>query len=264
MIKDSELVSANPLSNITVILCRPEGQTNIGSVCRAMKTMGIMNLSIVDMQTPVDLNTIRTWSLTAFDIYENARHFPSLQEAIAEVQLVVATSRRIGKNRKFFGLSAEEFAHQLPQYKHQKIALIFGNEKNGLNEEEMDLCHTLIHIPTSDLYPSLNLAQAVQIVAYELFKQSLHLHMSDIHPFTAITSEETLNLANTLTQYLDQFGFFAISRENGYRHVKNFWQAIIGRASLTAKEAQFLEKMIRQLTHMKVKESLPPSAQSDS
>ncbi|NIZ40805.1 RNA methyltransferase [Entomospira entomophila] len=255
MIKDPSIHSVSSLAHITVILCRPEGQTNIGSVCRAMKTMGITNLSIVDMQTSADLNTIRTWSLSAFDIYEQAQHFTSLKDAIAEAHLVVATSRRIGKNRKFFGLSAEEFATQLPQYAQQKIALVFGNEKNGLNEEEMDLCHTLIHIPTSDLYPSLNLAQAVQIVTYELFKQSLQVNLI-IHPFTAITAEETLNLSTTLTQHLDQFGFFAISRENGYRHVQNFWQAIIGRASLTPKEAQFLEKMIRQLTHMKVKESL--------
>lgn len=85
------------LENITIVLVRPEGQANIGAICRAMKAMGVHRLRIVDMQSPEDLTAIRTWSLSAFDIYENAQHFATLPQALADMTLVVATSRRLGK-----------------------------------------------------------------------------------------------------------------------------------------------------------------------
>ncbi|NIZ18823.1 RNA methyltransferase [Entomospira culicis] len=243
------------LENITIVLVRPEGQANIGAICRAMKAMGVHRLRIVDMQSPEDLTAIRTWSLSAFDIYENAQHFATLPQALADMTLVVATSRRLGKNRKFFSLTAKEFAQNLPQYANSHVAILFGNEKNGLNEEEVDLAHQLLYIPTSDQYPSLNLAQAVQLVCYELYQHNCATHIH-FHP---ISAPETQQLAQTITNQLDSIGFFAISRENGERHLFNFWHAIIARAQLSQKEAIFLEKMMRQLTHMKPKESLKSS-----
>jgi tRNA/rRNA methyltransferase len=244
------LATDDPLDRITIILCRPEGQANIGSICRAMKTMGLLRLKIVDMQSEEDLLSIRMWALDAFDIYQNAVHYPSLAEAIVDTQIVAATSRRTGKNRKFFGLTAREFANQIPSYAGNSVAIVFGNEKHGLNEVEVDLCHILLSIPTCDLYPSLNLAQAVQIVAYEIYMQQKASNMQ----YTAISTPSVAQLADHITKELDSFGFFAISGNTGRRHLFNFWNAVIARALLSQNEATFLEKMIRQIAKMKRKE----------
>lgn len=241
----------SPLSHITIVLARPEGQANIGMVCRAMKTMGLTKLKIVNMQAVEDLKTIRTWSLDAFDIYDKAQHHTCLSDAIITSHIAVATSRRLGKNRKFFYVTPKELANSIYENQHQDIAIVFGNEKNGLDEKEMDLCHTLLTIPTSTLYPSLNLAQAVQIVCYELYQHKKNQSFT----IPSITCQHSRQLAQDITEQLDKIGFFAISRDNGKRHLFNFWNAFISRASLSTKEADFLERMIRQFVYMKIKKS---------
>jgi tRNA/rRNA methyltransferase len=233
------------LNRVTIILCRPEGQVNIGSVCRAMKTMGITRLKLVN-PSPENLVDIKTWSLSAFDLYEQAQQFASLNDAIKNAVLVAGTSRRIGKNRKFFALSPAELATKATSYADGEIAIVFGNEKNGLNDEELKLCHLLVSIPSSADFASLNLAQAVQIVTYELFQAQAQPQL--FHPIGAM---QISRLVTEITNHLEALGFFNIAQVHGYTHVHSFLTNVLGRTGLNEGEAAFLAEMFSRLHHIK-------------
>ncbi len=233
------------LNRISIVLCRPEGQANIGSVCRAMKTMGITHLKLVN-PSPENLVDIKTWSLSAFDLYEQAQHFTSLDDAIKGAVLVAGTSRRIGKNRKFYALNPDELAAKAATYADGEIAIVFGNEKNGLNDEELKLCHLLVSIPSSPDFASLNLAQSVQIIAYELFQAQTKPTI-----FAPIGAEQVTQLVTGITDHLEALEFFKISQEHGYTHVHSFLINVLGRTGLNEAEAAFFAEMFSRLHHIK-------------
>lgn len=233
------------LNRVCIVLCRPEGQANIGSVCRAMKTMGITRLKLVN-PSPENLVDIKTWSLSAFDLYEQAQHFTALSDAIQDAALVAGTSRRIGKNRKFYALTPTELATKAASYADGEIAIIFGNEKNGLNDEELKLCHLLVSIPSSPDFSSLNLAQSVQIIAYELFQTQAQPAI-----FSPIGAAEVTQLATHIAQHLEALDFFTISQAHGYTHVHSFLTNVLGRAGLNDAEAAFFAEMFSRLRHIK-------------
>lgn len=159
------------LDRISVVLVRPRFPGNLGSVARAMKNMGLRHLVLVNGCSPFHLHAYKLAS-GAEEILNRAEEFPTLEEAIGEMGVVVGTTSRGGKERSPLR-SPEEMAKELiPLSKGNRIALVFGSEKEGLTNEELSLCHRYVRIPTSEAFPSLNLAQAVLILCYELFKAS--------------------------------------------------------------------------------------------
>ncbi|HBC55799.1 MAG TPA: tRNA (cytosine(32)/uridine(32)-2'-O)-methyltransferase TrmJ, partial [Gammaproteobacteria bacterium] len=142
---------------------------NIGSSARAMKTMGLKNLSLV---APKVFPSTEAEALAsgATDLLQNARVVQSVEEAVAAADWVVGTSSR-ARAVSMPTLDVREAAHQMADHfaaNHGEIAILFGPERTGLTNHCLDRCHQLITIPTSESYASLNLAAAVQIVAYEL------------------------------------------------------------------------------------------------
>ena len=159
------------LNAISIVLVRPKFHENIGSVARAMKNMGLGRLILVDGSSPIHMNAYRLAS-GAEDILERAEEVLTLQEAVSEMGLVVGTTSRKGKERSPL-LSPNALVKKLiPLSKKNSIALVFGSEKEGLRNDELSLCHLYIRIPSSGSFPSLNLAQAVMVLCYELFKSS--------------------------------------------------------------------------------------------
>ena len=153
---------------ITIVLMDPQDGANIGSVCRAMKTMGLSRLCIVTSREHDD-SRIRSLSVHAYDVYENRTQFTTLEEALEGFSLSVAATRRHGRFRKFSAASPEELAGQLTTFGQGHVAIVFGRESDGLTDEEVNLCNRVVTIPTSPAFPSLNLSQAVQIICYALF-----------------------------------------------------------------------------------------------
>ena len=140
----------------------------IGAAARAMKNMGIKQLGLVaPKQFPHEKAFYRAKAAT--DILENAQVHETLIEAVSGFQLVIGTSAR---NRKIPWpiMSHREAAKEiLSNHKGaNKIAVVFGREDRGLTNEELGLCNLHVHIPSSDEYSSLNLSQAIQIIAYEI------------------------------------------------------------------------------------------------
>ena len=163
----------NTLANIRIVLIQTSHPGNIGSAARAMKTMGLNELVLVNPKTFPD-NQANTMSSNATDILENALVVDSLQQALTDCCLVVGTSARYERSMAWDILEPRACAEQLvKQAQTAKVAVVFGRESSGLTNDELALCHYLVHIPTNPDYSSLNLASAVQIISYECRLASL-------------------------------------------------------------------------------------------
>jgi tRNA (cytidine32/uridine32-2'-O)-methyltransferase len=156
------------LDCIKIVLVETSHPGNIGATARAMKTMGLNHLCLVaPKQFPHPEAT--ALSSGAEDVLLQAKVYPGLAEAIADCHFVYGTTAR-PRDLTWPMMSPSEMASQIKQKCPAKIAIVFGRERTGLTNDELWLCQAGVMIPTSSVYRSLNLSQAVQIIAYELFK----------------------------------------------------------------------------------------------
>lgn len=166
---DARSSAVGPLANIRIVLCRPTHPGNIGAVARAMKTMGLTRLTLVSPKR-FPAPEAQALAADAGDILDSTLISPSLAEAVRDCRLVVGASarpRRIG----WPTLTPAEGAQRLLEAAGTgtgTVALVFGQERTGLTNDELDRCHAVITIPANPEYPSLNIASAVQVLAYEL------------------------------------------------------------------------------------------------
>lgn len=160
------------LSNIRVVLVGTLYGGNLGSVCRAMKNMGLSRLCLVDPNGALDWAEADKLALYATDILQARQTYPTLAEAVADCGLVAGTSARVGFYRDHARTPRDWAPVLLQAAVSNQVALVFGREDKGLTNEELALCTQIIQIPSSQEYLSLNLAQAVMICCYELFVAS--------------------------------------------------------------------------------------------
>jgi len=161
------------LDNIRVVLVHTTHSGNIGGVARAMKNMGLRNLTLVKpLEYPAPEAEWRAAS--AIDVLEQASVVETVAEAIADAQFVVGTSAR-ERRIPWPVQDARQCASRLVDNAQagEQVAILFGREDRGLLNEELELCNLHCHIPTHEDYPSLNLAMAVQLVAYEIRMKAL-------------------------------------------------------------------------------------------
>lgn len=160
------------LDNITIVLHSTQFSENVGSAARAMCNMGISQLYL---SAPKQFDENRALILSthvAGDIVRNIRIFDDLKTALAEFGYVVGTTARLGNRRQVVG-TPEWIARRLvPITAENRVAIVFGPEDRGLTNDELRSCHALVNIPTAE-FSSINLAQSVMIVCYELFKATL-------------------------------------------------------------------------------------------
>ena len=171
------------LSNIRVVLVRTFHSGNIGSTARAMKTMGITNLYLV---SPKDFNSdagraeALKMAMSANDVVEHATIVDSLYEAVKDCSIVIASTAR-SRGYDLPLLTPEESAISLCNHaKKSQVCLVFGPERMGLHNDDLQFAKYRVTIPTSPDYSSLNLAAAVQTLSYEIFKASEKLATKDI------------------------------------------------------------------------------------
>jgi TrmH family RNA methyltransferase len=233
-----------------VVLCRAEEGGNVGSACRAMKTMGLSRL-VLAACPDYDEDRVRMMAVHAFDVYEAAQRFPSLEAALASSTLSAGFTRRRGERRKAFSLSARDFAALASarpigdgDSPAGTIALVFGNERTGLTESELSLCSLAVHIPSSDAFPSLNLAQAVQIACYELRCHALGEKDGSATP---ATREAAAAAIERIAGYLREIGFFKITRD---RDLSAFLRDSAERAAYTPSELAYFESIFRKAAGM--------------
>ena len=164
------------LSRLRIVLCRPSHPGNIGAAARAMKAMGLADLRLVAPER-YPAPEAQWMATNAGDVLENARLHGSLGEAIADCTAAFALSAR-PREWSTQVLDARAAAARAVEL-GGKLAFVFGNEQAGLTNDEMLACQYLVHIPANPEFTSLNLAQAVQIVAYEVFMASGHVSLEE-------------------------------------------------------------------------------------
>lgn len=157
----------NFLNTVKVVLVGTTHPGNIGAAARAIKNMGIFNLALVKpKEFPSDIAIYR--SKAAKDILENAEIYESLEDAIAGCKLIVGTSAR-ARSVPWPVFNPRDAAKEMRKISKQgNVAIVFGREDRGLTNDELGLCNFHVHIPSDPKYSSLNLSQAVQILAYEI------------------------------------------------------------------------------------------------
>ena len=212
---------------------------NIGSVCRAMKTMGITDLAITGSRE-YDEDRVRTLALHASDVWENAKRFPTLEEALAGSIFTVGATRRRGKFRKLSAYSPEQLSEKISALPEGRISIVFGRESDGLRDDEVSLCSSIVTIPTSDSFPSLNLSQAVQIICYILFRGALVYRQG----MTAVTHERIREAADGMTGHLKAMGYFKMADEEKWTN--QLLADIVERAALSGEELRRFEKIFRK------------------
>ena len=155
------------LAQVRIVLVSPLGPLNVGSVARVMKNMGLSQLVLVAPQCEHLGEQARQMALHAMEVLESAQVVESLPEALKGTQLAIATTAR----DRSLPRQLEEPRTALPSLVQAgSSALIFGPEDRGLSNDELKYAQRFIRIPSSDAYPSLNLAQAVGVCCYELYQ----------------------------------------------------------------------------------------------
>jgi tRNA (cytidine32/uridine32-2'-O)-methyltransferase len=170
-----EALAVDIAKNIKIVLVNTSHPGNIGAAARAMKNMSLDQLTLVAPEEfPSGVAVGRAAS--AVDILEKATVVSSLQEAIADCSLVVGTSAR-SRSIPWPMLNPRECGDKIvAEAQQHKVALVFGREDSGLNNDELQLCHFHVQIPANENYSSLNLAAAVMVLSYEIY--SAHLDRS--------------------------------------------------------------------------------------
>ena len=154
------------LDRVDVVLLRPARPTNVAATCRAMKNMGLNSLRLVGFSVAdVDVEA-RRLAYGAWDVLDAARSYAGPATATADASLVVGTSGRSAPGTCPPRTLAESASARMGS---GRLALVFGPEASGLSDEDLALCHARVYIPSHPAQPSLNLAQAVLVVAYELY-----------------------------------------------------------------------------------------------
>ena len=252
------------LSNIVIVLDHPDESRNIGAACRAMANNDISDLRIVGKKEDYDIEHIHVLAIHAGPIFDNAHFYNSITEATADCAICAGTTRRRGKKRGKL-LLPEEFAELADNItgvvstgtttqsgEGGKVAVIFGNERTGLTDEQLDECNLGVTIPSSDNFGSLNLSHAVQIMSYHLFRKSLLQKKGEYRGYTPLTLERVDKTVQTITDNMQKIGFFKMP---GREDMENFWRSILSRASLSEGEAQYLEKTFNKMAGLASKNS---------
>ena len=193
-------------SNIRIVLIETSHPGNIGAVARAMKNMRLENLCLVNpLNYPNAEATSRASS--AYDILAKAKVYEDLDEALEGCRLVVGTSARL-RTVEWSQLDPRQCADQIWQEAQQgDVAILFGRESSGLRNRELDRCQHLVHIPANEEYSSLNIAQAVQVISYEIHMRSLQGESGDQMLEQRATADEFEGFYQHLTQAMEDIGF---------------------------------------------------------
>jgi TrmH family RNA methyltransferase len=226
-----------------VVLVHPKTSANVGGVCRAMKTMGVSRLAIVGEATDLNEREVRAVAVHAADIYDHATFYADLESALRERSLSVAVTRRIGQRRNKMHLSPRELPAYMEERGDTDVGLVFGNEEHGLTNAEVAACSTMLTIPTSPDFPSLNLSHAVQIVTYELFAYQGNLKPR--RPVTRIA--EVRDLVTTVWTTLDELGFY---RNTDGSESARFFHDLFERSALRKSEIDYLKRIFEKIRFM--------------
>ena len=245
--------------NVYFVLVEPRDPGNIGASARAIKNMGFKNLCLVRPLSEIT-DEARWLAHNSLDILLSAQVFSSLGEAIRDKSIVVGTTRRTGKNRGQSMAVQNGCEYLLEMSGENRVAILFGREDKGLNNEEVAECGLLFNIPTSREHRSLNLSQAVLIVAYELLKAEHagrqasgragmvpHSLRQPVSPAVLVSQEKMKAFYSRMTDTLKQLEYLPAGNRDLETRIMQNLKYFIARAGITDREMRMLYGICSQI-----------------
>jgi len=228
-------------ASVDVVLVRPARLANVAAACRAMKNMGLRRLRLVEPVPSCDEIEARNLAYGAWDVLDAATRHERLIDATFESTLVVGTTGRPDST----GWSPRRLATEGGAWAQGgRVSLVFGPEATGLTNDELALCHLRVHIPTDPAHPSLNLAQAVLLVAYEI-------RLAALGPERVSPAPEALATAGDFEAALQELGEGLLGI--GYLNPQNpgkvlgELRGLLVRARPTPRDVDLLRGLARQV-----------------
>ncbi len=245
------------LERVEIVLCQTSMAENIGAAARAMKTMGLSRLVLVAPRAAVD-ERARAVATHAADVLDRARIVDDVEKAVADSVAVWATTAR----SRHLALPLHEGREAAAVVRRQasaagpggRVSILFGAERTGLTNAELAVADRLVAIHANPDYPVLNLAQAVQLVGYELFHAAVEgpeVSGADVGAPPA-TRGELATLCRRLEGLLEPTGFFAVGGAEADRAARverlmRRLRVMLNRAEPRREEVQILQGMITAL-----------------
>jgi TrmH family RNA methyltransferase len=228
-------------NNISFILVEPKEPGNIGAAARALKNMGFANLELVDPGY-FFTSEAKQMACQGVTVLENAIVHKNFMDAIGDKSLIVGATRRLGKRRGLIVPLRDGVKKIVTAAKKNKVAILFGRERNGLTNEEIDECGLLITIPSDPETPSLNLAQSVMLAAYELSQKTYKPGLPEL-----IKHKELEALYSKIESTLKLLEFVPRGDANLENKILKNLKHLIGRAGLTEWELKMLYGICTQV-----------------
>jgi len=228
------------LKNIAVVLNEPRYPENIGAAARCCKNMGINRLICVRPRLLDKEKMLKMATHESAELIENLEIFDSLKECLEDFNFVVGTTARTGRQRRPTDTPRTLAKDIVGISQENKIALLFGSEKFGLTNEDLKLCHRLVNIPTAE-FSSINLAQSVMILCYEIFIATSSIKKS-IPKIASV--KELEGMYEHLKEACLAIGF--INPENPDYWINNI-RKLFSRIELRSKEVRVIRGFCRQI-----------------
>jgi TrmH family RNA methyltransferase len=227
--------------NISFVLIEPKEPGNIGAAVRAMKNMGFHHLELVK---PVQFlsDEAQRMAYNSIDVLEHARVHSSCKEAIKDKSMVIGTTRRIGKQRGPILPLTACVNRVITAAKKNKIAVLFGREDRGLLNKEIEHCGFLMTIPADPLSPSLNLAQSVLLVAYELSRRTYKKAVPEL-----VRHEKLEDIYRHINMTLKLLEYIPRGDRDLEKKIMNNMKHLFGRSGLTEWECNMLHGLCSQI-----------------
>ncbi|API86450.1 RNA methyltransferase [Francisella uliginis] len=238
------------LKNIRIVLVEPSHSGNVGSTARAMLNMGLTNLWLVNPKKGIDDEAIAL-SCHATEVVKSAKIVDSLDKALENIDYVVGTSarvRRVSLPIEPISKVATNILDKI-QKSDEKIAILFGRERTGLLNEELLMSNVHAYIPSNEGYTSLNLAQAVQLVAYEIHKQMIEItYAKSVPEYNHLHKKASTKELQGLYQHLENSMIESnFLDKNKPGHVMDKLKRLFQRSELESQEVNILRGFLSSL-----------------
>ena len=235
--------------NVEFILVEPSHPGNVGAAARAIGTMGFKNLSLVK-PTKHPHPESRARSSGGLEILLNAKVFETLDEAVADSSLVIGTTARERRISVPIDSIHESTEGIFKTSLNQKVSIVFGPETSGLSNDDIDRCNRLVYIPTGEMYSSLNLAMAVQVIAYQINLSFFGLSEDQSQRELASGKEMELFFEH-LEEVLLQTGFL---NPNNPKQLMRRLKALFNRAELDDNEVNIMRGILTSYQKPRLKQ----------
>lgn len=230
------------LDNIAIVLMAPKYPENIGAAARCAMNMGISQVIIVRKETPDEEKMLKMATHKAAPLIKHLVRFDNLKDALAPFSYVVGTTARQGRKRLIENSPRHISDTILPLLEYNRIALLFGPEHRGLTNDDLKFCQATVTIPTAD-FSSLNLAQAVAILCYELYWSIMYSGRTSHSGPKLASSYELEGMYEHVENLLERIDFLNTNDPTYWmRNIRHF----LGRVGLRAKEARIIRGFCRQ------------------